>query len=755
MTLSSSTFLLPRPKRVARAISAYFSPAAVDVDQVTRILVHYGLETTGAPKSVATGRRNVNLVLSTTGGRKVLRQYRAGWPLPTIANEHSILYRLAELDFPAPRLVSTTTGQTWVSTAEGNFALFDYIDGANITGRYLSSSRLRRLRTTSGRILAQLHHSLDGFLPEGNHHLGFNSYDQARRRDLAWYTETIPRLKAQSAALADGPQTDDARWLAQNADELLDRISGLRQELAGFDLPRLVIHGDFGLHNMLFRNNDTATLLDFELARLEWRLSEIVMVVGRAGLANSGPFLSAYHDSYPLSDDEWFCLPQVWQLRNLEGAVQNWNTYFEHGIQKNLASARRRIARADFAVAHEVDLRQLRNKVETRPGKRSPRVFMVVRLFYPWIGGTERQAHKLALALSEKGVPVEIVTGWWFRGTPRREELDGLPVYRNFTLWQFLGIKGLRKFGGYLYILTLILYLWRRRNDYDVIHVHGLNYHTFAANLAGRWFDRRTIAKLANSGQASDVQKMRQDRQLALARYMLPVALQSDRFVAINETIVEELVAAGVEPERIVSVGNGVETDRIQPRADYSLGQPARLLYVGRLHPQKGLDVLLQAIRLLGDEPARPIQCRLIGDGPARGELTALAGQLGLDDLVTFCGQSDQVLEELAAADVFVLPSRAEGLSNALLEAMAAGLPAVVSDIPGNVDVIEHERNGLLFRAEDPRDLAERLNSLLDQEDLRRRLGQAARQTVEERYSLDIVSQRYLNLYEQVVRVTV
>ena len=103
MALSLSTFLLPRPKQVARAISARFSPAAIDVDQVSNILLHYGLESTAAPKSVATGRRNLNLVLSTTGGPKVLRQYRAGWPLPTVANEHSILNRLAELEFPAPR----------------------------------------------------------------------------------------------------------------------------------------------------------------------------------------------------------------------------------------------------------------------------------------------------------------------------------------------------------------------------------------------------------------------------------------------------------------------------------------------------------------------------------------------------------------------------------------------------------------------------------------------------------------------------
>jgi glycosyltransferase involved in cell wall biosynthesis/Ser/Thr protein kinase RdoA (MazF antagonist) len=760
MTLSLSSFLLPRPKRVAQAIGAFFSPSNIDVDQVSVVLDQFGLQLVGAPKNVATGRRNRNLVVHTDQGRKVLRRYRDGWPLSTIAYEHSILARLAELNFPAPRLVTTVSGSTFLSAMDGNYALFDFVDGANIVGRYLTAARLQRLRITSGELLARLHSDLEGFLPQGRHHLGFDSYSESRRRDLAWYEQTIARLKERSVELAAGPsvagaQVDDARWLARNADEVLERIADLRQTLAGVELPRAVIHGDFGLHNLLFQSDRSATVLDFELARLEWRLSEIVMIMGRAGLERSGHILAAYQDIYPLTGDEWHVLPQVWQLRNLEGAVQNWNTYFEQGIEKNLAAARTRIARADFPIAQAAELRELRSRLETRPGKRTPRVFMIVRLFYPWIGGTERQAHKLALQLKEQGVPVEIVTGWWFRGTPRRETLDGLPVFRNFTLWQFFGIKGLRKFGGYLYILTLIYYLWRRRADYDVLHVHGLNYHTFAANLAGRWFDRPTIAKLANSGQASDVLKMRQDRQLALARYMLPVALQCDRFVAINETIVDELVTAGVSPERIVCFGNGVESDRIQPKINYGLGDPPRLLYVGRLHPQKGLDVLLQAIRILTEEPAQLLDLRLIGDGPARGELTTLADQLGLNDRVTFCGQSDQVMEELAAADIFVLPSRAEGLSNALLEAMAAGLPSLVSNIPGNVDVVEHERNGLLFRAEDPQALAECLTSLLEQEDLRRRLGREARQTVETRFSLETIATRYANLYEQVIQATV
>jgi L-malate glycosyltransferase len=380
------------------------------------------------------------------------------------------------------------------------------------------------------------------------------------------------------------------------------------------------------------------------------------------------------------------------------------------------------------------------------------RVLMVVRLFYPWVGGTERQALKLAQQLAAKGVIVEITTGWWFRGTPQREVVGGVSVFRNHTLWEMFGIRGLRKFGGYLYILSLIFYLWRHRFHYDIIHVHGLNYHTFAAVLAGRWFRRKTVTKVANSGQASDILKMHKGQQLALSRYMLPAALRSDCFVALTETIAAELTKAGVSSTHIANLVNGVESERIVAKSSYVLHQPPKLIYVGRLHAQKGVDILLRAVeQLMAQHPSHRVCLQIVGDGPLWDFLHSLAEQLGISRQVQFLGQTDQVLEQLSQADIFVLPSRAEGLSNALLEAMACGLPVVVSDVPGNVDVVTDGKTGLLFTAEDPNSLAQALVSLLGQPQLRQVLGRAARQCVENRYSLNSVADRYIALYRDLL----
>jgi L-malate glycosyltransferase len=378
------------------------------------------------------------------------------------------------------------------------------------------------------------------------------------------------------------------------------------------------------------------------------------------------------------------------------------------------------------------------------------RVVMVVRLFAPWIGGMERQAHTLAQALVARGADVEILTGRWFRGTPRRERVEGIHVVRHQTLWGFGEVRGLRRFAGYLYLVTLFLALWRRRRTTDVIHVHGCNYHTAAAVLVGRLARIPVVVKLANSGSASDLDKLRRGAQLPLSGLLLPTALRADRFVALTPTVREELEAAGVDPERVVDIPNGVVAGA--PRAGYVLHDPARLVFVGRLHEQKGLDTLLAALELLAERGAVRVELRLVGDGPLADELRQAATRLGIADAVIFRGVRDDVRAELCAADVFVLPSRAEGLSNSLLEALSTGTPCVVTDLPGNRAVVEHERTGLVVPVDDAPALARALGEMLADGSLRQRLGAAGCATVHHRFTVDRVADRYLELYADLLR---
>jgi glycosyltransferase involved in cell wall biosynthesis len=378
------------------------------------------------------------------------------------------------------------------------------------------------------------------------------------------------------------------------------------------------------------------------------------------------------------------------------------------------------------------------------------RVLMVIRYFYPWAGGAERQAQQLAKKLIEKGIKVTIVTGWWFRGTPRKEIIDMVPVFRNFTCWGMFGFKGLRKFGAYIYMLSLFVYLIRHRWEYDILHVHLTNYHTFISIIAARLLGKRILIKVGNTGEWG-IKAMKEGRGQGVwgMERMFANLHDSDCLVAVNPAITEELVAEGFAASKIVEIPNGIEVDAFEGKADYKLGSEGTLIFAGRLHPQKGVDVLLRALHKVCQAwPEMNWRLQVLGKGELHSQLDALAHNLGIAEITYFCGQVNNVEEYLACSDIFVLPSRAEGISNALLEAMACGLPCIATRIDGNRHVLTNAYNGLLVAPDDADELAQAIIRLGQDRMLRERLGQHARQTIIANYALDSVADRYVALYK-------
>lgn len=390
---------------------------------------------------------------------------------------------------------------------------------------------------------------------------------------------------------------------------------------------------------------------------------------------------------------------------------------------------------------------------EQDSGARPTRVTMVVRLFDPWVGGMERQALKLATRLVERGLEVEILTGRWYPRTARAETVRGVTVTRHHTLWNGSGVRGLRRMGAFAYMVTLAWHLWRRRQSTDVIHVHGLSYHAFVSSVMGRKTKTPVIVKLANSGPASDIAKMRAGQHLPLTRMLLPGALRADRFVALNELVVSELESVAVSSDRIVRIPNGVELDSMS--RSYRKGPAKNILYIGRLHRQKAIDDLLRAVAGLVEMPiGNELELTLVGEGPERAALEALSNELCLGTRVRFAGQVDDVSSHLRNADVLVLPSRAEGLSNTLLEAMSTGLPVVASDIPANRSLIDHDFNGILYQVGHHEALRDALERLLEQDQFREQIGREGRRSVESGYSIDHVASLYESVYTDLLQRT-
>ena len=187
--------------------------------------------------------------------------------------------------------------------------------------------------------------------------------------------------------------------------------------------------------------------------------------------------------------------------------------------------------------------------------------------------------------------------------------------------------------------------------------------------------------------------------------------------------------------------------DRASRRVRLGLDpQSLLVVFVGRLTIPKMPESLLDAW-IVARQDYPDTQLVFIGDGDKLPLLREKTTKAGLEQAVCFSGWVENVADYLNVADIFVLASASEGLPMAVLEAMAAGLPVVGSRISGIVDIVSHGENGLLFDPGNSGELARCLSTLMASQALRSKLGQEARRTVHERFSLDAVADRYLTLY--------
>jgi glycosyltransferase involved in cell wall biosynthesis len=194
-----------------------------------------------------------------------------------------------------------------------------------------------------------------------------------------------------------------------------------------------------------------------------------------------------------------------------------------------------------------------------------------------------------------------------------------------------------------------------------------------------------------------------------------------------------------------VVIHNGVEPRPVEPRETRS--GPCRLVTVGRLQAPKDPLTLVRALAALGHAHETVI----VGDGPDRSAVEAEVRRLGLDSVVRLAGVRNDVAELLAAADLFVLSSRSEGLPLSILEAMAAGLPVVASSVGGVPELVVDGETGLLVPPGDPRSLARAIERLLADAALRGRLGAAGRARVVEHFDLASAQRAHLDLYRSLL----
>jgi glycosyltransferase involved in cell wall biosynthesis len=388
-----------------------------------------------------------------------------------------------------------------------------------------------------------------------------------------------------------------------------------------------------------------------------------------------------------------------------------------------------------------------------------PRVCVVSALYHPDLGGLGRQAQLLSERLRNEGVELFVIA--------RKMEVDGraafspsvevvrVPsLFAKHHILEEIGFKNILI--SVIFSLGCLGVLIRRRKSYDLVHFHGASIPLFVALPALKRMGKKVVAKVAAANLGTEAGSL-SGRYFGIGNLLARLVRQVDGFVAISEEIREGLLRDGIRPERIQRIDNFVDAAVFSPaeegkgRMKERLGFAGRalVLYSGRMVRRKGVEHLLASWHtVIREHPEARLL--LLGDGPLLGDLEMMATRLRIADDVFFRGRVDNVPEFLRAADLFVLPSLQEGMPNALLEAMACGLPSVASRIGGVVDVVTDGEEAILVPPGDSASLAAGIAIVLTDPALRERLSKGAVQRIESFFSLESRVPMYLSLYSRI-----
>jgi len=385
------------------------------------------------------------------------------------------------------------------------------------------------------------------------------------------------------------------------------------------------------------------------------------------------------------------------------------------------------------------------------------RVCVVSALYHPDLGGLGRQAQLLSERLRKEGVELFVVARKMaFDGSAKFStdvEVIRVPsLFPGRHILEEISLKNIMI--SVIFSLGCLGVLIRRRKSYDLVHFHGASIPLFVALPFLKWMGKKVVAKVAAANLGTEAGSL-SGRYGLLGSLLARLVRRVDAFVAISDEIRIGLLRDGVPAERIYGIPNFIDPDIFRPARPgekellkENLGFPAKtvVLYAGRLVPRKGVAYLLEGWRDI--VPVFPdARLLLLGGGLLRESLEAAAGRLGIAGTARFCGGVDNVPEYLRAADLFVLPSLQEGLPNALLEAMASGVPVVATRIGGVVDIVEEGVDALLVAPEDARGLAAAITTVLGDASLRERLSEAAVRKIASAYGLWDRVERYRELY--------
>ena len=385
-----------------------------------------------------------------------------------------------------------------------------------------------------------------------------------------------------------------------------------------------------------------------------------------------------------------------------------------------------------------------------------PRVLMVTGVYAPETSGASLQCRRLVRALRDR-VDFRVLTTSTDPSLPWNSVIDETPVRRvpvdpQSRVSKMVAIE--RMASSFLEIAP----------DIDIVHLHGFSQKSVLVIALAKMMGKRIVIKLTSVGH-DDPRSMRAGSKMQWLAYQ-----RADAFIGVTPRFGEGFAATGLDERRFVFIPNGVDLQRFRPskpdvRSELQhqlripTGEPV-ILFVGFFSREKNPDVLFDAWLALLD---RGIKSTLVFIGATAGSyyeidagiaerIKARAAKRGVGDRVVFVESEEHIEHYYRAADVFALPTAREGLPNVLLEAMASGVPPVITRLDGVTDwIVEPGVTGELVPSAESAPFAQALESLLTSPEKRQAMGEAARTHVTGHFDICATAERTFAVYQQLL----
>jgi glycosyltransferase involved in cell wall biosynthesis len=369
------------------------------------------------------------------------------------------------------------------------------------------------------------------------------------------------------------------------------------------------------------------------------------------------------------------------------------------------------------------------------------KVIMVTPGYYPVKGGTETVVRNLSILLNKSGVHTDVMAfnmnrKWNPKWSGKIEKIDGITVFKISGLDYLPITHSPRITLGVNLIPGRFAHILKK---YDIIHFHEAD---FSFPLFSFHIKKPKILHIHGN-----IDILKRDY---IRRFMLKHI--ADLYIAISEQMRKDLTDLGIPKEKTAYLPNGIDVKKFCPSKEKEDNQ---LLFVGRITPGKGLHVLLKSLRYLKESTY------LVIVGPSDWNLQYYQNALSTlkkinsegKHKITYLGALDQakIIELYQKASIFVLPSFSEGFPVTILEALSCETPVVATPVGGIPEVVRNYENGFLVPPNNPPKLAEAIQYLIDNKDIRTRMGREGRKWVTTNFSLDVITKKLCDIYQNIL----